>query len=349
MGRKGKTNESRSKSKSSSKGESKNKSSQKRNQESAGGSNRIAKVSLTPDEQTMILDVLSSLTTYEKKNTRKTNRLKRNDDDDDDDDDDSIDPNLNSSSNLNPASGFSVPILKRAPNDTPSKASKGCIYSQMNRFDQRGYMKKLVRDDRFRRRLDDRLEQQIRRDRYIENERLKLEQIALTDTPEAATVNERNETSPDCGTHVVLEEEEEGAEEFDNNDDEDVNDEDVDEDDDEDEEDDDNPEEEDAESDDPSYWKPPSRHSQRADTVDPSLPLPLSLTLSLGPKCVDPTLSATLSQKLDQYKASAETADMRATRESLPIFQSKDTILRMIDENQVTVISGETGSGKASI
>lgn len=345
MGRKGKNNESK---KPPSKGPNKNNGSQKQAKgrkidSVATGLNRIVKVTLTSDEQTMILDVLSSLSTYKKSNVSNLQEDNKaldkdgSDNDDDNNDGDDDEPNLD----INPVSGFSVPILKRAPIDAPSKASKGRIYSQMNRFDQRGYIKKMVRDDRFRRRADERMEKQIRHDRYIENERLRLESIVLTDAPAAvaddAYASDANSAPCKAEADVIDDDEnDENVEDDDGEDDDDVNDdEEEDEDDDDGGDDADDGDEDDQNTAEPSYWKPPNRHTQRTETEH-----------SVGPLCIDPTLSITLKEKLEQYKFSPETAEMRTTKESLPIFQSKETILRMIGQNQVTVISGETGSGK---
>ena len=39
---------------------------------------------------------------------------------------------------------------------------------------------------------------------------------------------------------------------------------------------------------------------------------------------------------------------MREQKESLPIYRLKDDLMKAIDENQVLVVIGETGSGKTT-
>ncbi|GLH02661.1 ATP-dependent RNA helicase DHX8 [Gryllus bimaculatus] len=61
------------------------------------------------------------------------------------------------------------------------------------------------------------------------------------------------------------------------------------------------------------------------------------------------TLDFNLKTKLtDQMQNSPGYKRMMQVRSQLPVFESKDYILDMIKENQVVVISGETGSGKTT-
>jgi ATP-dependent RNA helicase DHX8/PRP22 len=56
---------------------------------------------------------------------------------------------------------------------------------------------------------------------------------------------------------------------------------------------------------------------------------------------------------LPEWKKSATTSfgkitslSMKQQRESLPIFKLRDTIIKAVDDNQVLVVIGDTGSGK---
>ncbi|MCJ1404279.1 hypothetical protein MMC11_007504 [Xylographa trunciseda] len=54
---------------------------------------------------------------------------------------------------------------------------------------------------------------------------------------------------------------------------------------------------------------------------------------------------------LSQWQARQETSQQRkmlASRQSLPAWSLRETIVKTVDENQVTIISGETGSGKST-
>lgn len=58
-----------------------------------------------------------------------------------------------------------------------------------------------------------------------------------------------------------------------------------------------------------------------------------------------PEISAKLKQMED---SKALNQKMQETRQSLPVFQFKDEILRTIANNRVTLIKGETGCGKST-
>lgn len=53
-------------------------------------------------------------------------------------------------------------------------------------------------------------------------------------------------------------------------------------------------------------------------------------------------------KKVESVEATETTENIQATRESLPIFKSRSRLLSLIDENQVCIIIGETGSGKTT-
>lgn len=55
-----------------------------------------------------------------------------------------------------------------------------------------------------------------------------------------------------------------------------------------------------------------------------------------------------LSKDLSQVQLSKKASDLYHIRQKLPIFQHKDDILEYVNKNQVTVIIGETGSGKST-
>ena len=52
------------------------------------------------------------------------------------------------------------------------------------------------------------------------------------------------------------------------------------------------------------------------------------------------------AQKNEAVSQFAKTKTMKEQREYLPIFGVRDALLEVIRENQITVIVGETGSGK---
>ena len=54
------------------------------------------------------------------------------------------------------------------------------------------------------------------------------------------------------------------------------------------------------------------------------------------------------SKDLSNSQLSKKASDLYEVRQKLPIFQHKDEILRYVNKNQVTVIIGETGSGKST-
>lgn len=54
------------------------------------------------------------------------------------------------------------------------------------------------------------------------------------------------------------------------------------------------------------------------------------------------------SKDLSNLQLSKKASDLYEVRQKLPIFQHKDEILRYVNNNQVTVIIGETGSGKST-
>ena len=57
------------------------------------------------------------------------------------------------------------------------------------------------------------------------------------------------------------------------------------------------------------------------------------------------------ARELGSFEMEAETVlpySIKEQRESLPIFQLRDTLVNMIKDNQVLIVVGETGSGKSS-
>ncbi|EFA08093.1 Dosage compensation regulator-like Protein [Tribolium castaneum] len=62
----------------------------------------------------------------------------------------------------------------------------------------------------------------------------------------------------------------------------------------------------------------------------------------------DATLNQSLYEDFLQKQSSPKYMNMIAKRTKLPAFNMKDEILKVIDENQVVVISGETGCGKTT-
>ena len=55
-----------------------------------------------------------------------------------------------------------------------------------------------------------------------------------------------------------------------------------------------------------------------------------------------------LQSAAEAWATQAESADMRRQRESLPAWGMKDAVVQAVAQNQVVVISGETGSGKTT-
>lgn len=55
-----------------------------------------------------------------------------------------------------------------------------------------------------------------------------------------------------------------------------------------------------------------------------------------------------LNSGLPQTPPARRKSDLDEFRKSLPIFAMKDEIIRLITNNRVTIISGETGSGKTT-
>jgi HrpA-like RNA helicase len=53
-----------------------------------------------------------------------------------------------------------------------------------------------------------------------------------------------------------------------------------------------------------------------------------------------------MKEDLDRRRASREYVELLKLRQSLPVFAMRQTIVDVLSKNVVTIISGETGSGK---
>ncbi|XP_044272686.1 ATP-dependent DNA/RNA helicase DHX36 [Tribolium madens] len=62
----------------------------------------------------------------------------------------------------------------------------------------------------------------------------------------------------------------------------------------------------------------------------------------------DATLNLSLYEEFLKKQSNPKYVDMKKKRKKLPAFSMKEEILKVIDENQVVVISGETGCGKTT-
>eukprot|EP01034_Spumella_vulgaris_P021324 gene21324-27354_t len=93
-----------------------------------------------------------------------------------------------------------------------------------------------------------------------------------------------------------------------------------------------------------TYWTPPSSSSSSSASGGSDYDHSLS-TAKIAP---DVALSAQLKEELQSLYASLDYAELKAHRESLPIYAARDDLLYHIKTNQVVVVSGETGSGKTT-
>ncbi|KAJ8754471.1 hypothetical protein K2173_005632 [Erythroxylum novogranatense] len=87
----------------------------------------------------------------------------------------------------------------------------------------------------------------------------------------------------------------------------------------------------------------------RQGPKQPSLSLQVKQPVpTLGKDSDDEKLSVELKQRQDKLKASDDVKEMLKFREKLPAFKVKAKFLKAVSENQVLVISGETGCGKTT-
>lgn len=59
-------------------------------------------------------------------------------------------------------------------------------------------------------------------------------------------------------------------------------------------------------------------------------------------------LDSAFLEELNRKRESAEYKRMLKFREKLPAYKMRNEILKIVDENQVVVLSGETGCGKTT-
>ena len=65
-------------------------------------------------------------------------------------------------------------------------------------------------------------------------------------------------------------------------------------------------------------------------------------------KDISKTTTGRLNNGVPQIPAKRMDSDLAAFRETLPVFPYRDEIIKMVNDNRVVLISGETGSGKTT-